>query len=66
MSRFHCSDPQNARVAIATCAQVAGEEEEDLRVLEALHRRGITAVHAIWDDPGVDWSSFALVVIRGL
>src|SRR5262249_16815119 len=25
---------------------------------------GIEAVHAVWDDPEVDWQSFTLVVIR--
>lgn len=33
-------------------------------MIDALHRRGIDAVHAAWDDPAVDWSSFSLVVIR--
>jgi glutathione synthase/RimK-type ligase-like ATP-grasp enzyme len=52
------------RVALATCAEVAGREEDDLRVIDALARRGIEAVHAAWDDPAVDWSSFHLVVVR--
>ncbi len=51
-------------VAIATCAAVAGVEMEDLLLIEALGRRGINAVHAIWNDSAVDWSSFPLVVIR--
>jgi glutathione synthase/RimK-type ligase-like ATP-grasp enzyme len=33
-------------------------------LIETLKRRGINAVHAVWDDPEVDWQSFALVVIR--
>jgi glutathione synthase/RimK-type ligase-like ATP-grasp enzyme len=51
-------------VAIATCAEVVAAENDDLQVIEALHKRGIAAVHAVWDDPEWDWSSFALVVIR--
>jgi glutathione synthase/RimK-type ligase-like ATP-grasp enzyme len=51
-------------VALATCAEVAGREADDLRVIDALSRRGIAAVHTAWDDPAVDWSSFALVVVR--
>jgi hypothetical protein len=51
-------------VAIATCAAVAGVEMEDLLLIEALRRKGINAVHAIWNDPAVDWLSFSLVVIR--
>src|SRR5947208_2318143 len=51
-------------VAVATCARVAGRVAEDLHVIDALRRRGVEAVHVAWDDPGVDWPSFALVVIR--
>ncbi len=50
--------------AIAACTNFAGVEKDDLRVIEALRARGIEAVHAVWDDPAVDWQSFALVVIR--
>ncbi len=56
--------PPSAPVAIATCSEVVGKESDDLRVIEALQRRGVAAVHAVWDDPKVNWSSFALVVIR--
>jgi glutathione synthase/RimK-type ligase-like ATP-grasp enzyme len=51
-------------VAIATCAEVAGREEDDLRLMAALRNRGIDAVHAVWDDPATDWPSFVLVVVR--
>jgi hypothetical protein len=51
-------------VAIATCAEVAGAVEDDLLVIEALRGRGIDTIHAVWNDPSVDWSAFALVVIR--
>ena len=51
-------------VALATCAAVAGSVEEDLGVIAALQRRGIEAAHVAWDDPGVDWSSFRLVLVR--
>jgi glutathione synthase/RimK-type ligase-like ATP-grasp enzyme len=51
-------------VAVATCSKVVGKEADDLQVIDALRRRGIAAAHAAWDDPGVDWPSFALVVIR--
>ena len=51
-------------VAIATCSRVADQVTEDLQVIDALRRRGIEAAPAVWDDPDVDWPSFALVVIR--
>lgn len=62
--RFQESDPSFASVALATCAAVVGSEPDDLRVIETLHRRSIPAVHAIWNDSAVDWTSFRLVVIR--
>lgn len=54
----------NPTVAVATCAAVVGKDEDDLQIIAALYRRGIHAVHAAWDDPSVNWSSFRLVVIR--
>ena len=51
-------------VALATCAGVVGREKDDLSVIEALRRRGIEAVHAVWSDASLDWPSFRLVVIR--
>jgi glutathione synthase/RimK-type ligase-like ATP-grasp enzyme len=56
--------PPSATVAIATCAEVAGVEQDDLNVIEALRKRRVEVVHAARDDPSVDWPSFALVVIR--
>ncbi len=63
MGQLSSSASSPAAVAIATCAAVAGVEKDDLQLIEALHQRGIKAVHAAWDDPTVDWS-FSLVVIR--
>jgi hypothetical protein len=53
-----------SKVAIASCGQFAGTEKEDLQVIDALLKRGVSVTHAAWDDAAVDWSSFALVVIR--
>lgn len=53
-----------ALVALATCVDVVGREPDDLHVIEALRRRDVKAVHVVWNDPGVDWSSFGLVVVR--
>jgi hypothetical protein len=58
------TDRSRDAVAIATCSAVAGKEKDDLQVIRALGERGVTAVHAAWDDPCVDWRSFSLVVIR--
>jgi hypothetical protein len=54
----------NPSVAIATFSEVVNNDHDDLQVIAALGRRGINADHAIWDDPGVDWSQYSLVVVR--
>jgi glutathione synthase/RimK-type ligase-like ATP-grasp enzyme len=65
MGRNHVpTRPASAPVAIATCTAMVGKEKDDLRLIDALGRRGIEAVHAAWDDANVDWSLFPLVVIR--
>ena len=33
-------------------------------LIDALRRLGVAAAHAAWDDPTVDWASFALTVVR--
>ncbi|HZR92649.1 MAG TPA: hypothetical protein VFA44_09650 [Gaiellaceae bacterium] len=53
-----------ARVALATCAEVADGDEDTPALTAALRRRGIEAVPATWSDPDVDWERFALVVVR--
>ncbi|MDG9717095.1 hypothetical protein [Streptomyces sp. DH24] len=54
------------RIALATCRP--GPEvsaDPDLPVLvEALREAGARASAEVWDDPGVDWGAFDLVVIR--
>ena len=52
------------RVALATCAEVPGGDDEAPALTEALARRGVEAVPAVWDDRNVDWAAFDLVVIR--
>ncbi len=52
------------RVALATCAEEPGLDEEGRLLLAALGAAGVDAVPAVWDDPAVDWAGFALVVVR--
>ncbi len=54
----------SARVALATCAELPQLGEDEPLLLDALRDRGIDAEPAVWDDPGVDWGSFELVVVR--
>jgi hypothetical protein len=60
--------PQDERrpvkVALATCHQIPDLDEDGPILIAALERVGVSACPEVWDDPGVDWSSFDLVVIR--
>jgi glutathione synthase/RimK-type ligase-like ATP-grasp enzyme len=51
-------------VALATCAEVPALDEDGPGLVEALSRRGIEAIPAVWDDSEVDWNDFDLVVVR--
>jgi glutathione synthase/RimK-type ligase-like ATP-grasp enzyme len=53
-----------AQVALATCAEVAEGDEDSPALIAALSALGIDAVPAVWDDPGVDWGGYDLVVVR--
>lgn len=52
------------RVAIASYRGVTPEFRDDDLLLEQLGARGVEAGAHPWDDPGVDWDSFDLVVAR--
>ena len=52
------------QVALATCAGVPPEFDDDELLAEALRSRGCGAEFADWADPDVDWQRFDLVVIR--
>jgi glutathione synthase/RimK-type ligase-like ATP-grasp enzyme len=53
-----------ARVALATCAEVAEGDEDSPALVRALAARGVEARPAVWDDASVDWTAFDLVVVR--
>src|SRR5207302_10972470 len=50
-------------VGLATCAELPEGEEAPL-LDEALRARRIEPAWAVWNDPGVDWNRFELVVVR--
>jgi glutathione synthase/RimK-type ligase-like ATP-grasp enzyme len=62
------SAPDSARdgipVALVTCRRLADLTPDDRLLLGPLRERGIAASAAVWDDPAVDWSRFAGVVVR--
>lgn len=56
--------PRHPRVALATCSQFPELPEDEPMLLNALRERGVVTEPAVWNDPGQDWSRFALVIVR--
>jgi glutathione synthase/RimK-type ligase-like ATP-grasp enzyme len=52
------------RVALATCAEIPSGDDEAGPLTEALAAHGVEAEPAVWDDQGIDWDRFDLVVVR--
>jgi glutathione synthase/RimK-type ligase-like ATP-grasp enzyme len=52
------------QVALATCAAFPDLDDDERLTLAPLRELGLDPVPAVWDDPSVDWASFALVVVR--
>jgi glutathione synthase/RimK-type ligase-like ATP-grasp enzyme len=52
------------RIALATCAAVPPQFDDDTRLLAALAARRVEARREVWDDPAVRWDEFDRVVIR--
>ncbi|MGC0274782.1 ATP-grasp domain-containing protein [Pseudactinotalea sp. Z1739] len=53
-----------SRVALVTCADLPRLHEEDRPLVPALADREVHAEAAVWNDPGVDWSTYDLVLVR--
>jgi glutathione synthase/RimK-type ligase-like ATP-grasp enzyme len=51
-------------VALATCAEIPELDEDGPALVTALRERGLDPAAPGWDEPGVDWSRFDLVVLR--
>jgi hypothetical protein len=51
-------------LAVATCSELPGLDEEGRLLLAEFDRLGVQAVPVVWDDPGVCWKRFSRVVIR--
>ena len=52
------------QIALATCAGVPPEFDDDELLADALRERGAGAEFVEWDDQGVEWDAFDRVVIR--
>lgn len=53
-----------ARIAFVTAREWGALAEDDRLAVTELERRGATVDAAIWDDDGVDWSSYDAAVLR--
>jgi hypothetical protein len=53
-----------ARVALVTCRELPALDSDDQLLIAPLAGLGVMAEPAVWDDPGVDWNAYDLVVIR--
>jgi glutathione synthase/RimK-type ligase-like ATP-grasp enzyme len=51
-------------IALATCAEVPGLDDEGRLLLSSLAAAGIDAEPAVWDDPGAGWDTYELVLLR--
>jgi glutathione synthase/RimK-type ligase-like ATP-grasp enzyme len=60
------TDPARRRpaVALVTCAELLDLDPDDRLLLAPLAEAGIDVTVAVWDDPGVNWAAFDLVVLR--
>ncbi len=53
-----------AAIALATAAAALGLDDDLPPLVEALGRVDLIGEPAVWDDPGVDWAGYDLVVLR--
>jgi len=51
-------------VAFATCRELPEPDWDAQPLAKAVQQRGLTSAEAAWDDPGVAWGDFRLVVLR--
>jgi glutathione synthase/RimK-type ligase-like ATP-grasp enzyme len=52
------------KIAFATSRELKDLTPDDRLAAQALARRGVTVVPAVWNDPKVDWSAFDRVIVR--
>ncbi|MGE0025744.1 MAG: RimK family alpha-L-glutamate ligase [Thermoleophilia bacterium] len=55
-----------SRVALVTAAPARGLDDDLPPLTAALAAAGVPHEVVLWDDPGVDWAGFGLVVIRSV
>ena len=60
------SDPTTStpRLALATCAELPDLQEDDQLLRTALADLGVASDVVVWNDPTVDWATYAVVLVR--
>lgn len=53
-----------SRIALATAAEARSLDDDLPPLVDALHRQGAQVAVVDWDDAGVDWAGFDLVLLR--
>lgn len=51
-------------VALVTARSHRGQDEDIAAIVAALGALGVAAAEIAWDDPAIDWSRYALAVVR--
>jgi glutathione synthase/RimK-type ligase-like ATP-grasp enzyme len=54
------------RLAIAASVSSPGVNDDDVMTVQCLETAGVVVSPAVWNDPGVDWSSFDAVLMRSI
>ncbi len=54
-----------SRIALASCEELPGLDDDGQALLAALTRRHADAAAVVWDAPDVEWADYDLVVVRG-
>jgi glutathione synthase/RimK-type ligase-like ATP-grasp enzyme len=65
-SRPWCNPRPMPDVFLATSADYRDLMDDDRLLVDALSDRGLKAVPAVWNDPGVDWGAAGTVVLRSV
>ena len=55
---------RRSQVALVTCAELPDGDPDDRLLLEPLAALGIGADPVFWDDAGITWGTYDLVVLR--
>jgi glutathione synthase/RimK-type ligase-like ATP-grasp enzyme len=53
-------------IALATSYEYKNLFEDEMPLLAALEKRGVTATPVVWDSPEVSWAAYDLIIVRNI